>query len=522
MDSGLKLTPGIIFTELDKSKHDVDVGLQVVANFDKLPNKADFLDPTIKFLNEETDDKVRSWGMDLLEKIGGERAFETAIGILEKKEKKEIKRHFAYSRFFALRAILRMSGVDEDKKKRVTDLLSTIWQDEDEGYLIRSAAAINLAMQRQKEPKTWLLDVLGKEYREYWPVFTTLRSLEEYPLDEISDEVIKVMVNTPFQDHKFMAIKALGKFKNNIKVLRALGNVVATERNEYLRLNAIKSLDILQDPRAKEDLLQALEESNAEVRLRASIALSHILTPQATVAEIVNSALRPEIATENLDYLIDSLRQVDPDRAISAEILSNEMENPDQERAKRAEKILIELGGWAAVTRLSQRRRNLEKLDEFLKQSEQTVTKNYQETMIQARFGFYFAMAINVLIVVIGLILIIIALQHLIQNPEVLEAWILPGATGVLGIMLNLFFNNPRNNAREDMATLLNVSVIFQGYLQELHHIDATFKHMYIENRDFGIDEMLKTVGEIKTASEKTLELVKNNLNTSLTTKKET
>ena len=30
-----------------------------------------------------------------------------------------------------------------------------------------------------------------------------------------------------------------------------------------------------------------------------------------------------------------------------------------QERAKQAEKILVELGGWAAVTRLSQRRRNL-------------------------------------------------------------------------------------------------------------------------------------------------------------------
>ena len=91
----------------------------------------------------------------------------------------------------------------------------------------------------------------------------------------------------------------------------------------------------------------------------------------------------------------------------------------------------------------------------------------------------------------------------------------------MIGVLLNLGFNNPRQNAREDMATLLNVSVIFQGYLRELHQIDATFKHMYIEDRDFGTGEMSKTVAEIESSAETTLALVKKHLYSSQILKKE-
>jgi hypothetical protein len=518
MNQGLQLTPENIFFELDKTLKDVNIGLQVLAAFAELPNKADFLEPTIHFLAEETEDRVRSWGMNLLEMIGGETAFDTAIGVFKGTDVQE-KRRYLYTHFFALRAVLRLASTAE-QVKRVDNLLPKLWNDDGEDYLTRAAAAIQLAMRRQKKPKEWLREMLAS-YTDFWKVHRTLRALKEYPLEELIDDVIKVIVNSQYLEHKFVAIKALGGYKDNINVLRALGDVVTTEPDEYLRLNAIRAIDRLQDSRAKEDLLRALEDSNAEVRLRASKVLSNLLTPQAAVAAIVDSALRPGIVPENLDYLVGSLRQVDPGRAVTTEILSDEMENEDQERAKQAEKILVELGGWAAVTRLSQRRRNLKALDDFLSKSEETVTQNYQNTMRQARFSFYFAMVINALIVVVGLALVALALQHLIQNPGDFQAWIIPGATGVIGVLLNLGFNNPRHNAREDMATLLNVSVIFQGYLRELHQIDATFKHMYIENRDFDTGDMLKTVKEIESSADKTLALVKMHLYSSESLKKE-
>lgn len=517
MDQALELTPENIFAELDKALKDINVGFQVLAAFADLPNKADFLEPTIHFLEQETEDRVRSWGMNLLELIGGERAFEAAIGIFKGADTQE-KRRYLYTHFFALRAVLRLATTPE-QKKRVESLLPKLWKDDGEDFLTRAAAAIQLAMRRQKEPKAWLREMLGS-YTDFWAPLRTLRALKEYPLEELSDDVIKVMVNSKYLDHKFVAIKTLGEYKNSLNVLRALGDVVMTEQDEFLRLNAVRSMDKLQDPRAKDDLLRALEDSNAEVRLRASKVLSNLLTPQVAVAAIVDAALMPGIVPENLDYLVDSLRQVDSGRAITTEVLSDEMENEDQERAKQAEKILVELGGWAAVTRLSQRRRNLQALDNFLAESEKVVTHNYNNTMRQARFSFYFAMVVNALIVVVGLALVALALKHLIQNPDDFQAWVIPGATGVIGVLLNLGFNNPRHNAREDMATLLNVSVIFQGYLRELHQIDATFKHMYIENRDFGTGDMSKTVDEIENSAVKTLAMVKKHLYTTPTSNK--
>jgi hypothetical protein len=75
MDQEANLTPETIFIMLDKAQKDVNVGVQVLADFAKLPDKEVFLEPTIHFLNEETEDRVRSWGMNLLELIGGEKAF---------------------------------------------------------------------------------------------------------------------------------------------------------------------------------------------------------------------------------------------------------------------------------------------------------------------------------------------------------------------------------------------------------------------------------------------------------------
>jgi hypothetical protein len=81
-----------------------------------------------------------------------------------------------------------------------------------------------------------------------------------------------------------------------------------------------------------------------------------------------------------------------------------------------------------------------------------------------------------------------------------------PGGAGVMGILLAQFFNNPRQNARDDLATLVNVNVLFLGFLRQLNQIDAMFKHGYIENREFGSADMQATVAGIQSAVDRTLE----------------
>jgi hypothetical protein len=116
-------------------------------------------------------------------------------------------------------------------------------------------------------------------------------------------------------------------------------------------------------------------------------------------------------------------------------------------------------------------------------------------------------MAVNVIVVLVGIALIVIAIIQLAQNPSQLEEWIVPGGTGVIAILINLLFNNPRRNALEDLTSLLNVNIIFLGFLRQLNEIDATFKHAHIESHTFGVDDMRATVKQIEDAVNQTLKM---------------
>ena len=103
----------------------------------------------------------------------------------------------------------------------------------------------------------------------------------------------------------------------------------------------------------------------------------------------------------------------------------------------------------AAVQKISQRRNTLENLDKLLSQSEEAIKDTFRDTINQTRRNFYFAMGVNIIIVIVGLFLISIAINQLIQKPERLETWVIPGGAGLFGIMITMFFNNPRQNARQ-------------------------------------------------------------------------
>jgi hypothetical protein len=121
-------------------------------------------------------------------------------------------------------------------------------------------------------------------------------------------------------------------------------------------------------------------------------------------------------------------------------------------------------------------------------------------------------MGVNIIIVIVGIVLVSIAIMQLVQRPENLQTWIIPGAAGLFGILITMFFNNPRQNAREDLTTLLNVNVMFLGFLRRLNQIDATFKYAYIESRSFGTADMEQTTRQIDQAVNQTLSMAQNYL----------
>lgn len=116
-------------------------------------------------------------------------------------------------------------------------------------------------------------------------------------------------------------------------------------------------------------------------------------------------------------------------------------------------------------------------------------------------------MGVNILIVMLGLFLISLAIIQLVHEPEKLEIWIMPGGARLFGILITMFFYNPRQNALEDFTELMNANVISCGFYGD-NQIDATFNHGFIENRSFGIHRSMdQTVKQIDGAVTQTLKM---------------
>ncbi len=509
--AGAALTADDLFEQFRKGNLEVShAALQALA---AVADNQRFLGPALDFFQGEEIDTVRSWGAGVLETIGGRRAFEALLAVFEDDATSELKHQYRYTRFFSLAALARLEDSEAERTK-VTALLDRLWvdpwQETEEDYLLQAEAAVLLALRRRQAPLAQVRAMLHASGTDFWITWACLRALREFPLPDVAAEVVEVMRTSRYFDHRLYAVRALAHFRDDVTVVNELANLVRTSPDSYMRLSAVTALGELRNRESQDALVRALADPNAEIRVEAAGALQEILTKEEAVSTVVQRALAEDTPGQARGYLLDALRLIDG--ALSAEVLNRELGGQDRRRAQAAEEILVNLGGWAAMQRLSQRRSTLDSLDEILKQSEEVVRTTFADTIKQARRNFYFAMGVNVLVVLVGIALIVIAIMQLVQDPSKLAEWILPGAAGVIGVLINLLFNNPRRNAREDLTSLMNVNVIFLGFLRQLNEIDATFKHAYIESHTFGTDDMLATVKQIDRAMERTLNMAARHL----------
>jgi HEAT repeat protein len=488
----------------------IHTGVKALNQLEQVQDKHVFLAPVLAFLSEE-DDYVRCFATSALAVIGGKRAFEALLGIFDSPTTEEDKRRYRYTRFFALRG-LALLATTADEKAKVGRLLEQLWKDADEDYLVQAEAAALLALRGRRDALAKIRAMIRHARDDFWKGWAVPRALQEFPVREVVEDLIDLMRNGFYFEHRARAIRALGSYAGDVNVVSELSIVVRRGQDPSSRLSAVQAIGKLGNPSGTDALLQALLDEDAEVRLQAANTFSSLMPQADAVSLIIQRALSEDMAKERSEYLCDALRRVDVDRRICVEVLNKELGGEDRRRAQTAEEILLSLGGWAAMHRLTQRRSTLQTLDNILSDSEEAVRSTFKDTVKQAQRNFYFAMGVNVLVVGIGVALIVIAITQLAHDPAKLGSWILPGGAGVLGIVINGWFNDPRKHAREDLTTLLDVNVIFLGYLRQLNQIDATFKHTYIEGYDFGIKDMKATVEQIDRTLDRALGMTAEHL----------
>jgi len=521
-----------------------------------------FRQPIIEFIVSTEDNWLRAWGPSALAAVGGDESFDYLDSLLAKlnadavqptpKVEKEGdaaspdtdpffegtldaqtawvtayepfmleesgEPAYDFMRFYTLRALFMMQQAAptpearEDRLKRLRVHTDTVqahadWQDK---LVLAGSWIIRALLDRGdrealRAVTAGLVPLPDDAYMYALPDFPPVRGIAR-ALARISQD------DDAYLEHRQKAIRALGEFTVGDESSRAdqdehymaantLGEIITGGyANEYLRNSAVKAMGDLRHANADRILYPALHDENAEVRVQAARALLRTYGRERCVQAVIAAAFEDKAIEDRLSNISGALRQVDSERKVTTDELSKLLGGEDRERARRAEFLLADLGGWAAMQRLSQRRLTLGALDDLLRTSEEAVNKRFEDTIKRARNNFLFAMIVNSLIVSFGVILMGISVWQLILDPEKLATWVAPGAAGLVGVILTLLFNGPRQNAREDLAALVNVNTIYLGYLRKLNQVDATFKHLFMEEPNFNIDMVNSTLEQIDDA----------------------
>jgi hypothetical protein len=270
-------------------------------------------------------------------------------------------------------------------------------------------------------------------------------------------------------------VQTLASFKQQKAVATQLANLLVEDEDPILRRYYLEALTSLHQPDETQNaLLLAVEDPDAQIRLDAANALSKMIGIEKSIKLLLPLALERD---QDTALLVDALRHISPD--LAAKEIRDALGNPDVKISTRAYQLLTMLGGQAATQILmSERAKALDRYTDILSDADKDVRDHFKELMSQAKVSFWMSLIMHSIVFGIGVAVLIASLVVAFGggSPTV-SAWIGVGGAGAsaLTILLSAFYRNPLRNVRGSLNALMQVDVIFLGYVRQINQIDATF-----------------------------------------------
>jgi len=348
-----------------------------------------------------------------------------------------------------------------------------------------------------------------------WAAARALRNRSDMKMkplrQRIEDRFIPYLVDIAsdpniYLDTRWEAVQALASFLQQRTVAMQLAHLLVDDADPTLRRYYLEALTNLNQPDESQNaLLNAIVDADAQIRLDAANALTKMVGAEKSIKMLLQLALEQEKDTV---LLVDALRHIDPD--LAAREIRDALNNPDIKVSTRANQLLTLLGGQAAAQILmSERAKALDRYTDILSDADKDIRDHFKELMSQAKASFWLSLVMHTVVFAIGVgVLIASFLLALRSGLNTVKTWIGVGGAGAsaLVILLTTFYRNPLRNVRGSLNALMQVDVVFLGYVRQINQIDATFKHMFLDARDFGTKQMRETVAEIQTAVKEILE----------------
>ncbi len=231
--------------------------------------------------------------------------------------------------------------------------------------------------------------------------------------ERVEKEFVPVLVDRLRDDHESMDVRyqaalALGDMEYKWReAVEALSGALKKDRSDWVRRSCVDALTQIGKPETRDALLSALQDRDAEIRVRAANALKGTLGASGAVSFIVEEALRQD---EPPAEHFDALRQIDSKEA--ANVLADHLLHPDPKMATRASHALTKLGGEEAVRTLqAQRTKALDTYTELLGNADEQVMTQFNRLMAQAQLGFLMSMGMHGVIFGIGVAVLVVSLR---------------------------------------------------------------------------------------------------------------
>lgn len=368
-------------------------------------------------------------------------------------------------------------------------------------YMVGVAVLASTPRQTNTQHVDKMIETLGSEDGELQ--WAALRALRVVPLQNtikpIRDRLCDIVEIGAATDATYDAIVALGstapKTTAAEEAADALSEFISKHRRSPLRdgqrLKAITGLGNLQMEKTGPILLKEVGADNPAIAREAAIAIEKVMGVRLATARIVESCTRSGI--DRVEDYGTALRWMENRNEVLEE-LENSMLSGSPQEQEVARRLLSEIGGLLAISKLNATRTSLGRYQESMDKTETKINDSFDRAIAEARTGFRWGSIMDWIVFAVGMFLIVItSIQVIATDPTSVDDWVGVGTTGsmgVLGILYSTLIANPRKKIQTGVDSLMQLQIIFLAYVRQLHHIDQAYSRRLLEQEPLDAAEV--------------------------------
>ena len=325
----------------------------------------------------------------------------------------------------------------------------------------------------------------------------TLRALRIVPIEDgkLIQSLSRIVDRGSNSDLTYDAIWALSTVSPESEYARlagrTLGNFIDRWKTypgrDAMRLKALKALARLRRLSESQILIEQFLDDNPAIVREAACALESMIGTRAAVDRVLSqAALTTDGKVEPYGVALRWMQA----RNDVVDQLATVMAAGSAEERDLARLLLSEVGGTAAIERLRVQSTLMSQHTKFLGESEERVQNLFEQSISDAKAGFQKTLLMDQVLFYAGLVLIGASAVLMLYRHGALSAdWVGTGTTGVLSVLYTLFFSKPRQQVQASVDHLMNLKIVFLGFLRQLHQADSAYVRRLLDDKQVASEE---------------------------------